>query len=81
MAAPSAPGLNPAPASGPPRIAICVLPLANLGGDPEQQYFSDGITADIITELSRCGRLPCDRARPRSSIAAPASIPRRSRVN
>jgi TolB-like protein len=39
--------------AGPPRIAICVLPLANLSGDPEQQYFSDGITADIITELSR----------------------------
>ena len=48
-----APALNPAASSGPPRIAICVLPLANLGGDPEQQYFSDGITADIITELSR----------------------------
>ena len=30
-----------------------MLPFANLGGDPEQQYFSDGITADIITELSR----------------------------
>ncbi len=41
------------PTSGPPRIAICVLPFANLGGDPEQQYFSDGITGDIITELSR----------------------------
>jgi uncharacterized protein (DUF924 family)/TolB-like protein len=52
-AAPIPPGLNAAPASGPPRISICVLPLANLGGDPEQQYFSDGITADIITELSR----------------------------
>jgi adenylate cyclase len=39
--------------SGPPRIAICVLPFANLSGDTEQQYFSDGITADIITELSR----------------------------
>jgi uncharacterized protein (DUF924 family)/TolB-like protein/Tfp pilus assembly protein PilF len=48
-----APGSNAGAASGPPRIAICVLPLANLGGDPEQQYFSDGITADIITELSR----------------------------
>ena len=48
-----APVLNPTASSGPPRIAICVLPLANLGGDPEQQYFSDGITADIITELSR----------------------------
>jgi adenylate cyclase len=33
--------------------SIVVLPFANLSGDPEQQYFSDGITEDIITELSR----------------------------
>jgi TolB-like protein/tetratricopeptide (TPR) repeat protein len=46
-------GLDPGVASLPPRIAICVLPLTNLSGDPEQQFFSDGITADIITELSR----------------------------
>ena len=52
-AAPIPPGHNPVAASGPPRIAICVLPFGNLSGDPEQQYFSDGITADIITELSR----------------------------
>jgi len=52
-AAPIPPSLNSAPASGPPRIAICVLPFANLSGDPEQQFFSDGITADIINELSR----------------------------
>ena len=38
---------------GPERIGICALPFANLGGDPEQAYFSDGITEDIITELSR----------------------------
>ncbi len=42
-----------AAAGGPARVTICVLPFANLGGDPEQQYFSDGITEDIITELSR----------------------------
>ncbi len=30
-----------------------MLPFDNLSGDPEQQYFSDGITEDIITELSR----------------------------
>jgi adenylate cyclase len=33
--------------------SVCVLPFANMSGDPEQEYFSDGITEDIITELSR----------------------------
>jgi adenylate cyclase len=33
--------------------SIAVLPFENLSGDPDQQYFSDGITEDIITELSR----------------------------
>jgi len=39
--------------SGPVRVAICVLPFSNLSGDLEQQAFSDGISEDIITELSR----------------------------
>lgn len=38
---------------GPARVAICVLPLVNASADPEQQVFSNGITQDIITELSR----------------------------
>ena len=37
--------------------AVAVLPFANLSGDPDQQYFSDGITEDIITELSRWRQL------------------------
>jgi TolB-like protein/cytochrome c-type biogenesis protein CcmH/NrfG len=37
--------------------AIAVLPFANLSGDPQQQYFSDGITNDLIAELSRFGGL------------------------
>jgi adenylate cyclase len=41
---------GPVPPSKPP---IAVLPFTNMSGDPEQQYFSDGITEDIITELSR----------------------------
>jgi len=38
---------------GAERISICVLPFANLSGDPEQQVFSDGIAEDVIRELSR----------------------------
>lgn len=37
----------------PEKPSIAVLPFTNMSGDPEQQYFSDGITEDIITELSR----------------------------
>jgi TolB-like protein/class 3 adenylate cyclase len=37
----------------PDRPSIAVLPLDNLSNDPSQQYFSDGVSEDIITELSR----------------------------
>jgi adenylate cyclase len=37
--------------------SIAVLPLTNMSGDPEQEFFSDGITEDIITELSRFNTL------------------------
>jgi len=50
----------PAPAAAPAapqRLAICVLPFANMSGDPEQEYFSDGISEDIITDLSKVGAL------------------------
>jgi len=39
------------------RPAIAILPFANLSGDPAQDYLSDGITEDIITDLSRWRRL------------------------
>jgi adenylate cyclase len=37
----------------PDRPSIAVLPFANMSGDPEQEFFADGITEDIITALSR----------------------------
>ena len=40
-----------------PRVTICVLPFANMSGDQEQEYFSDGITEDIITDLSKVSGL------------------------
>ena len=44
--------IDTAPAAA-PRLSIVVLPFINLGDDREQQYFADGITADLTTDLSR----------------------------
>ena len=49
---------KPAPAptpekSAPPRLSLVVLPFANIGGDPEQDYFVDGVTESLTTDLSR----------------------------
>jgi TolB-like protein len=44
--------------AGSPRIrSIAVLPLANLSGSPDQEYFSDGMTESLITDLARIGAL------------------------
>jgi len=43
----------PSVKTGPPRLSIVVLPFLNLGGDPEQEYFVDGVTESLTTDLSR----------------------------
>ena len=44
----------------PPRIdSIAVLPFENLSGDPSQEYFADGMTEELITELGSFRELPC----------------------
>ena len=45
------------PAAGVHRNSVCVLPFANMSGDAEQEYFSDGITEDVITDLSKVSAL------------------------
>jgi len=44
---------NPVAVPMAPRLSIVVLPFANLSNDPEQEYFADGITDDLTTDLSR----------------------------
>ncbi|MDQ6432842.1 winged helix-turn-helix domain-containing tetratricopeptide repeat protein [Mesorhizobium sp. LHD-90] len=46
---------SPLPPPGKPSIAV--LPFVNLGGDPEQEAFADGLTEDLITDLSRVSGL------------------------
>ena len=63
LAAPPLPGTAPAPRPGPPayaeppRLSIVVLPFANIGGDPDHEYFVDGVTESLTTDLSRMSGL------------------------
>ena len=54
-----APRAAPAAGAAPGRrtLSVCVLPFANMSGDAEQEYFSDGISEDIITDLSKVSAL------------------------
>jgi TolB-like protein len=47
------PASAPSPRAHAPRLSIVVLAFANIGGDPEQEYFVDGVTENLTTDLSR----------------------------
>ena len=72
-------GASTAPASEKPSIAV--LAFQNMSGDPEQEYFADGITEDMITDLSKIGglmviarnRASPTRARRSTSASSPAN--------
>ena len=51
------PALSEPSATLPDKPSIAVLPFTNMSGDPEQEYFADGITEDVITELSHLRNL------------------------
>ena len=53
---PAAPARTPALAP-PDKPSIAVLAFQNMSGDPDQEYFADGITEDVITDLSKIGGL------------------------
>jgi adenylate cyclase len=48
-----APSVAPLEKREPPRLSLVVLPFANIGGDPEQDHFVDGVTESLTTDLSR----------------------------
>jgi adenylate cyclase len=59
----------------PDKPSIAVLPFANLSGDPQQEYFSDGITDDLVTDLSRVpGLFVIDRSSTFAYKGKPAKV-------
>jgi len=53
----ASPASRPSATAPPSRPGVVILPFVNMSGDPEQEYFSDGVTEDIITDLGRVSAL------------------------
>jgi adenylate cyclase len=64
-----------------PRLSLAVLPFENLSGDPHQDYFADGITEDLTTDLSRLPGSLVSPATRRSPTRTRPSIRSRSGAN
>jgi len=77
----TAPPTAPAQAARP---GVVILPFVNMSGDPEQEYFSDGVTEDIITDLGRVSALSVASRNSafsyKGKTVAPAQIARTLRV-
>ena len=72
---------SPAPAIElPEKPSIAVLPFTNMSGDPEQEYFADGVTGDLITALSRpMGIFPIEQQVEHFGHCPPSLFPLRLR--
>jgi TolB-like protein len=57
----------------PGKPSLAVLPFQNLSGDPEQEYFVDGVVEEIITAISRLPWCSSSRAKSATGCASPAS--------
>ena len=63
------------------RVSVCVLPFQNMSGDAEQEYFSDGISEDITTDLSKVSALGVTARNTAFSTRASRSTYARSRAS
>ena len=66
------------PLALPGKPSIAVLPFENISGDPEQEYFADGMVEDIITALSRSKSPDTTATRPAKTPPDQTSIPNAS---
>ena len=72
---------TPQRAAPAPKLSVCVLPFLNMSGETEQEYFSDGISEDIITDLSKVSALAVVARNTAFTFKGSTSTSRRSRAS